>query len=289
MQLESRWSQAGQCLHRQHCLTVGCPDWRLWPEISIPLTHPETAVPPQRHVSDQTTNVTWSDRPFRCWSPLKNFSYLIHPDQWQADILCWFIQTIYFCVLGTRYLYVPWSRPQSCWLCRTPNMLSCLWTMTQISMWWLPLTDGASTSTLATPKERWVSVSPAAFLIQHLFTSLRSKTAQVVCTVLWMTCSVVAVNLHLLLSHYVLTDPGVEHKHAGVGGVLQSDHWHQQHNRHQVHWICAQGQVRGSTRFSLYWWTNTVTQTKHLSSVLSDLVCFHVVCWTDLYYSMYTE
>lgn len=116
---------------------------------------------------------TWSDRPCRCRSPLKN------PDQWQADILCCFIQTHYFCVLGTRYLYVPWSRPQSCWLCRTPNMLSCLWMMTQISMWWQPLTDGASTSTLAMPKERWVSVSVAAFLIQHLFTSLRSKTAQV--------------------------------------------------------------------------------------------------------------
>lgn len=56
LQLESRRTQAGERLHRQHCLAVGRPHWRLRPEVSLPLTHPETAVPPQRHVSDLTAS-----------------------------------------------------------------------------------------------------------------------------------------------------------------------------------------------------------------------------------------
>lgn len=52
VQLESRWPQAGECLHGQHRVPVGRPDWRLRPEVPLPLAHPQTAVPPQRHVSD---------------------------------------------------------------------------------------------------------------------------------------------------------------------------------------------------------------------------------------------
>lgn len=60
VQLESRRPQAGERFHRQHCLAVGRPDWRLWPEVPLPITHPETAVPPQRHVSDLIASVCTS-------------------------------------------------------------------------------------------------------------------------------------------------------------------------------------------------------------------------------------
>lgn len=62
-------------------------------------------------------------------------------------------------VPGTRSWCVPWSRPQSCWLCQTANTLFCLWMTTQTWMWWQLLTGGGSTSTPATLKERSVSQS----------------------------------------------------------------------------------------------------------------------------------
>lgn len=60
-------------------------------------------------------------------------------------------------VSGTRSWCVPWSRPQSCWLCQTANTLCCPWTTIRTWTWWQRSTGGASTSTPATPKERSAS------------------------------------------------------------------------------------------------------------------------------------
>ncbi len=53
--------------------------------------------------------------------------------------------------------------------------------------------------------------------------------------VLQMTSHVFAVLLHRRVSLCLfVADPGVEHKHSGAGGFLQSDNWNQQHHRHQI-------------------------------------------------------
>lgn len=51
-----------------------------------------------------------------------------------------------------------------------------------------------------------------------------------------ISCSV-SLLLFLLscLPLFVAADSGVEHKHSGARGVFQSDHWHQQHHRYQIH------------------------------------------------------
>ena len=50
-QLEQRRPQAGERVHRQHRVPVGRPDGGLWPEVPVPLAHPQAAVPPSGPVS----------------------------------------------------------------------------------------------------------------------------------------------------------------------------------------------------------------------------------------------
>lgn len=64
VQLESRRTQAGERLNRQHRLSVGRPDWRLRPEVPLPVPHPQAAVPSQRHVSVSSSISTQQDRTF---------------------------------------------------------------------------------------------------------------------------------------------------------------------------------------------------------------------------------
>ena len=177
---------------------------------------------------------------------------------WHVRWLVGKIQVV--CVLGTRCWCVPWSPPRSYWLCQTPNTLSCLWMMTQTWMWWPPSTDGASSSTQATPKERSVSlvveigiwpflkwcngkyrciqpsidcsvfylsftISISGNIIHNISLHSHSilRTVHVFCSCVPFFCF--PSPLYLLLS--VVADSRVEHKHSGAGGVFQSDHWHQ--------------------------------------------------------------
>lgn len=154
-------------------------------------------------------------------------------------------------------------------------MLSCLWTTTQTWMWWQLLTGGGSTSTLAMPKERLVCLSilgegsllcGSSWVFFRLFSLLKGFFGGVFPfpfeTLNGSLCFTNDVQCFLCfpspscLPLSVVADPGVEHKHSGAGGFLQSDHWHQQHNCHQINRICTQGQVRINRRsFCISTWT----------------------------------
>lgn len=154
-------------------------------------------------------------------------------------------------------------------------MLSCPWTTTQTWMWWQLLTGGGSTSTLAMPKERLVCLSilgegsllcGSSWVFFRLFSLLKGFFGGVFPfpfeTLNGSLCFTNDVQCFLCfpspscLPLSVVADPGVEHKHSGAGGFLQSDHWHQQHNCHQINRICTQGQVRINRRsFCISTWT----------------------------------
>lgn len=152
-QLESRWPQAGERVHRQHRVTVGCADGRLRPTLPLPLAHPQATVPPQRHVS-RLENTCKSIE--HC-----NLVTLLVPGEpriFQGVTWCkTFESNVIACSIGTKCWCVPWSRRRCCSPCPTPNTWSCPWTMTRTWTWWRPLTGGASTSTPAMPKERSAS------------------------------------------------------------------------------------------------------------------------------------